>query len=527
MHMLLLFVVGLALLRIPGGAPMAATESSSVSRPHEIRTVFFDRGVRPLTVGASTRQTRSWVVLSVPTDDRGPFPLAIILHGAHTFCSSGRARDWPCPNGSEVANHDGFSWLAEALARRGFVAIAVGINAEFAQPADKTGSVAASIIERDVLGPLSIPNTKFASWFDPTVVDRSKVILIGHSRGAAIASVLGRGEPSRSLSLPVSSAILLAPTADTVNPALLADVPTAVFIGSCDGDTGVDGGQFFTASMSRVRRAPVALLLSRGATHNALNERLRPEPSDQANPDCAGSVRLDPDAQRSQVADLVPQIVGALQTFGSLSSARSILDVTRADDRIAPGLRIVHLDPTGRRRSILEPSYGWPFRGATTTGLWVVRCPAGISSPFRSPGTEACRRLELTELVGRPASTQFSWTTTGGRLRLSHPRLAAGSVLVLRAFANPLSIGSGTEVTALVTGTDPATREQPAWSKSVRFPAASIGEPITDAGLRRGAVLWSEHRIVLPSPTSVTTLTITGPSIGALDIVGIEAVITR
>ncbi len=372
-----------------------------------------------------------------------------------------------------------------------------------------------------------MPKSKFASWFDPADVDLSKVILIGHSRGAAIAAVLGRGDPGRSVRVPVASAILLAPTSDTVNPALLADVPTAVVIGSCDGDTGVDGGQFFTASMSRIRRTPVALLLMRGATHNAVNERLRLEPPDAANPDSADDVRLDAEAQRLQVADLVPNVLHALRGYPAAPlSSRSMLDVTRADDRFAPGIRVVHLDPTDRRRSLLEPSNGWPSSGATATGLRIVRCPAGLSSPFRSPGTEPCHRLELTELVGRPASTQLNWTATGGTLRLSHQRLAAGSVLLVRMFADPLSIGPRTEVTAILTGSD-TTQTKPTWSRLVRFPAASIGAPITETGLRRGAVLWSERRIVIPSDTSATTFTITGPSKGALDVVGIEAVIIR
>ena len=549
LHHLVPFVV-FALLPLPGGAPGASTApSSSVvrsississtpsaprgpipgteTRPHTIRTAFFDSGVRPLTVGTTTTPVRSWGVVSAPTDGRGPFPLVVILHGAHAFCSSGRARNWPCPDGTEVANHDGFSWLSEAMARQGFVAVAIGMNAEFARPADEVGAVTASLVERDVLAPLSVPGTKFASWLDPAVVDRSTIILLGHSRGGAVAAVLGRGDPDRRLSAPVAAAVLIAPTSDTVSPELLADVPTAVVIGSCDGDSGVDGGEFLTAAMPRVRRTPIALFLMRGATHNAVNERLRPEPPDRANPDCADDVRLGEDAQRSQLADLVPRIIRALKGYAAApAGAGSMLDVKRADDRTAPGIRLVQLDPTIRRRSLLEPSAGWPSPNARASGLRVVGCPAGMSSPFLAPGTESCHRVELTELVGRPASLHLDWTAVGGTLRLSHRRLPAGAVLVLRAFADRLSVGPGSDITATVTGSDPG-QALPPWSAQVRFPTATLGEPIAEAGLRRGAVLWSERRIVLPVATSATSLTITGPITGALDVVGVESVSTR
>lgn len=497
------------------------------ARPHAVRTTFFDGGVRPLTVGTTTTPVRSWGVVSAPTDGRGPFPLVIVLHGAHAFCASGRAREWPCPDGTEVPNHDGFSWLAEALARQGFVTVAFGMNAEFARPSDEVGAVTASLVERDVLAPLSARGAKFASWLDPATVDRSKVILIGHSRGGAVAAVLGRGDPGRRLSVPIAASVLIAPTSDTVSPELLADVPSAVVIGSCDGDSGVDGGAFLTAAMPRVRRSPIALFLMRGATHNAVNERLGPESPDRANPDCADDVRLGAAAQRSELADLVPQIIRALIGYAVAPTAtRSLLDVTRADDRVAPGIRLVQLDTTVRRRTLLAPSAGWPVAEAKVTGLRIVRCPAGMSSPFLAPGTESCHRVELSELVGRPASLHLDWTAVGGTVRVSHRRLPAGAVLVVRAFADPLSVVPGTDITATVTGSDPG-QALPPWSAQVRFPVAAIGEPIAEAGLRRGAVLWSERRIVLPSATSATTLTITGPSNGALDVVGIEAVTTR
>jgi hypothetical protein len=47
------------------------------------------------------------------------------------------------------------------------VAVAIGLNTEYARPANVLGAVTASLIERDVLGPFSVPTSKFAGWLDP------------------------------------------------------------------------------------------------------------------------------------------------------------------------------------------------------------------------------------------------------------------------------------------------------------------------------------------------------------------------
>ncbi len=525
-----LLLSALAFLNIAAGVSAGhATTSVRNDVPartpsHSIRTSFFDNGILPLTVGSKTTKARSWGAVSAPTDGTGPFPLVILLHGAHAFCASGRARAWPCPNGGEVPNHDGLSWLAEALAAQGFVAVAIGNNEEYARPTSDVGAATASLIERDVLHPLAVPGARFASWLDPATVDQRRVVLVGHSRGGAVAAVLGRGDRARRLSVPVAASVLLAPTSDTVAPALLADVPTAVVIGSCDGDSGVDGGEYLTTTAARARRRPLALVLMTGANHNAVNDRLDPERVDPKNPDCAADARLNATEQRAQLSVLIPGVIRALTaSTADPVAVGSVLDTTRPDDRVATGLRIVHFDAGTRRTSLLDPSGQWPAQAVTTSGFRSVACPAGRSSPYANPGTELCHRLEITELVGRPASIHLDWTKTGGTLRLSHRRLPAGGILVLRLFVDPLSVAPDSEMIAVVSGSDPG-QARPGWSTEVRWPTARLSEPIAEAGLRRGVVLWSERRIVLPADSSSTSVTIRSPDRGAIDVVGIEFV---
>ncbi len=495
---------------------------------HEITTTLFDRGRLPLTVTGTQAgaggivSAKSWGVVSAPSDAGGPFPLAIVLHGAHAFCATnGRSRVWPCadaagdPTGGEVPNHDGMSYLTEALARRGFVAIAVGVNAEYAVDVGLVGAVSAAIIERDVVVPLSSPASAVggALPIDASIVDLTRVVLVGHSRGGAVAAVIGRSDADRRIGVAVSGMVLLAPTSDTVSPDGLADVPTAVVLGSCDGDTGVDGGEFATAALTRKRQAPVALVLLHGATHNAINDRLAEEPMVPGRPGCGDAERLTPKAQRGALADLVPDLARSVLGEPPRDPRNKAFDTMRADDRVTAQSRVVHID--GRSRSVLiDPVAPWPPAGASAIGFVPTLCPGGISSPYRSPGTEPCHRVELPEVVGRPASIHLAWSAVGASVSIPVVPAVTHRTLVLRLYADPVATAPG-EVLLSVTDTS-------GWSSTFSVTVPTVGEPIGDLDVRRGAVLWSERRVTIPTGLSSVTLSIIGPSSGAIDLVGAD-----
>ncbi|MDX8140703.1 hypothetical protein SK854_01175 [Lentzea sp. BCCO 10_0061] len=55
----------------------------------------------------------------------GEHPLVLLAHG----CWKPGAHDqWPCPAGDAFPSHRGYDYLAEELARQGFVVVPVSVN---------------------------------------------------------------------------------------------------------------------------------------------------------------------------------------------------------------------------------------------------------------------------------------------------------------------------------------------------------------------------------------------------------------
>ncbi len=412
-----------------------------------------------------------------------------------------------------------------ALAASGYAAVAPGVDAEYAaadaSPAQLrwVGEVATAIVERDVLAPLRRGVPAAGGALDPARVDLDGLVLVGHSRGAAVAGVIGQA--GRPLSVPVRAAVLLAPGADTVDPSLLADRPTAVVLGTCDGDTGIDGGELLTAAMRRPRRTPVALVVVEGATHNAYNAGLGPDPELLGRPACDDANRLSPAAQRSAMARLVPELLRSLTGRPAATTVASALTRrTRPDDRVVPGVRVVHVDTVPGRRTVLAATAPWPTRGSEASGMQVTRCPAGRSSPYRNPRDRAVPSRRALRARGPPATLQLGWSAPGAALRVGLDG-DAGAVVVLRLYADPLDIDPAVGVVELrVTGDGPSGT----WSRNVSVPVSPVGDPLAGTTVRRGALLWSERRLVLPARTATLSLAVVTPSAGSVGLLGIDLV---
>ena len=509
----------------PPVSPTSTAATTSTSPPdtgqHAIQTVVYDAGMQQLP-DATADTRRWWGVVSAPSDGPGPFPVAVVLHGAHSFCSGASGtRAWPCPDGTEIPNHEGLAYLTDALARRGFVAIAPGLNAEYALDRDgrAPGTITAAIVERDLR---ALQTGQPAFGINPSIVDTSRLVLVGHSRGGSIAAVLARPDSVLSASYPTRGVVLLAPSPDTVGPDRLADVAAVVVVGTCDGDTGVTSARFATDALMANRRTPVGLVLMDGATHNAINDRLAPEDLLSGRPGCGDGDRLTPSAQRELLAASVPELARRVLGAPAAGIGATIFEPMRAEDTGSPRMSVVHIDPSSARMSLL-PDLTLPGAGdRLSTGFATTWCPAGNYSSYSRPGTERCHRVELDDLVGTPAALAMTWEQPGASLTAPVGVDAPGAVLVVRAFTDPIDerMGPG-PVMLQLSGRRP---DASIWTAQITVPVAALGVPFPPFGARRGAVLWTEQRLPLDTPLTAVTLTVMSPAQGSIQLVSLETV---
>jgi len=505
----------------PSSTAVSTSTSPRDEGEHAIQTVVYDAGMQQLPEAtAGTR--RWWGVVSAPSDGPGPFPVAVVLHGAYSFCSGASGtRAWPCPEGTELPNHEGLAYLTDALARRGFVAIAPGLNAEYALDRDgrTPGAITTAIVERDLR---ALQTGQPAFGINPSIVDTSQIVLVGHSRGGSIAAMLARSDSVLSASYPTRGVVLLAPSPDTVEPDRLADVAAVVVVGTCDGDTGVTSARFAAAALTAKRRTPVGLVLMDGATHNAINDRLAPEEMLSGRPGCGDGDRLTPSAQRDLLAASVPELARKVLGAPASGIGAAIFESTRADDIVNSRISVVHIDPSSARLSLL-PDLTSPGAGdRLSNGFATAWCPAGSYSSYSRPGTERCHRVELDDLVGTPAALAMSWEQPGASLTAPIGIDAPGSVLVVRAFADPIDerMGSGPVILQL-SGRRP---DASIWTAQMTVPVAPLGLPFAPFSARRGAVLWTEQRLALDTPLTAVTVTVLSPAQGSIQLVSLETV---
>lgn len=237
---------------------------------------------------------RIWGVAGTPRLDHGSRverrPLVIVAHGRHgDNCPAGPfdSETWPC-FGREQRNELGLTYLVRALAKHGMFAIAPNLNAAFTsgwgEPDDRRRWPA--IVDRTLQAIFSPDNPADAAkgrtipGFSPARIDPRRIGILGHSLSGtntvrwarARSDMLGDREAIRRGRGPVRSIYLLAPATGGGPP---PDVPTAMMLASCDGDTGTEGRAYLRAARrDRDRRRAFRAGTLRGANHNYFNRLL-------------------------------------------------------------------------------------------------------------------------------------------------------------------------------------------------------------------------------------------------------------
>jgi hypothetical protein len=143
--------------------------------------------------------------------------------------------------------------------------------------------------------------------------------------------------------------------------------------------------------------------------------------------------------------------------------------------------------------------------GVTEEGITTHFCPEGYYTPAVMPGSEPCRRVNLT-IPGNPALAVVSWEEPGGAWRFDLPDgdLSGYTALSLRAAVDPLSTLNAPDShqafslqltdRAGNTAAVPTRPDEPA----LGFPAGLVEEDDTfEGGLFTGRVPMTTIRLPL------------------------------
>ena len=405
-------------------------------------------------------------VLSVPDAGDGPHPVMLILHGSHAGCPLNEfgVDVWPCP-GEEQLNYLGFEYLVRELAARGFVALAININAEntfgFGEPV--AGERLLQIVDAH-LSALATAAAGGSNGFGVAlegVADMRRLAFAGHSRGGEMANWLatevGLDRPISYAERgygPVSGLLLVAPALATVGTNG-TNVPLAVILPACDADVVDLHGQVFYDQLRPAvdSNPPATTFYLEGAGHNGFNGAIGGDLFGLPDrPDC--EMLMEPAEQQAFLVDYADAFLTSLFSYDPMSreEAAAALGMevqAPAPDELlgSPGL-VTTMAAADDRRAVFIPAgeeelttnrLGGPV---TATGLFVRYCREGYFLPADEPGSEPCKRPNLT-VPGNPSMVVLGWEEQGSELSFAVPEgegdLSRFTTLSLRAAVDPLS----------------------------------------------------------------------------------------
>ncbi|HEY9879733.1 MAG TPA: hypothetical protein V6D29_14840 [Leptolyngbyaceae cyanobacterium] len=383
-------------------------------------------------------------IMAVP-DGVGPFPVVVILHGRHSGCHFTQpwsASIWPCPAGLETRFDQGFDYLAEKLARQGYLTLAVDLNGAYTFSYGATATNYNSLPNQRSLQIIDAHLTRLAAanrgdavgfGMDLTgKVDLSRLVLIGHSMGGSAAAVSGlmrqRHTSAEQVTAglgPVSALLLVAPTpSGAIDAAPLAytlpDVPVSVLLGGCDRDIfDFSSLYYYEAAAQTPRQHTVASVLIPGANHHFFNRALvEDDYSRQLDnaPVCAAQspLRLSRQAQEDFLVSYIQDFLATVFAEGNAPIGWAATQT--APDRLyqVPVLTNLSLAAQNQRSLLnLKPSAPFPASLHVVGTLSLQQCPA----------LQACDRY-FRPRPQFPTVLRLSWQDRSGRLQVNLPNAA-------------------------------------------------------------------------------------------------------
>jgi dienelactone hydrolase len=331
-------------------------------------------------------------VIALPAGP-GPHPVAVILHGAGFGCPPADATrtTWPC-GGAEQPNWTGFSYLASALAARGYIVLVPDVNAQYEVAyGEAKGFERLAALTRAHLEHLAAAAVGEEAGFGADLrgrVDLESIVLTGHGRSAdgalAIAApAAGAFDPSAlpARQVPVKALLLIAPEGQSQSPQSqlvgisassvismaesLPDVPLGVILAECDGIVPeLAGARIYEAArLVEDRGSLAAEVFLNGASHNAFNRFLEADDGQALvgqRAGCEPEVRLDLEAQRKFLAQYTADFFDVvLGRPGAETAVRAVrLDAAVSEPVLLYGqAALTSLSvPAERRLRVVAPS---------------------------------------------------------------------------------------------------------------------------------------------------------------------------
>lgn len=250
-------------------------------------------------------------VIAVPSGE-GPFPVALFLHGSYVACTAPTEEMdvYPCPPEFDLKKHEGFSYLAEALAEAGYLTIIPDISAEYnngyAEPL--FGERTSQIID------LHLNALADGEDFGVPIgveIDFEKIVVATHSRGGQLAIKYLYDENA---SYDFSALVMITPADVAAEEIVPDDLPTAVIISECDGDVGIQAPlNVIENQLPTLRPNLTAIYTLEGANHNGYNTKLESDLGDA----CDDSELISPESQQEFLAGFVPDFFDLALALGS------------------------------------------------------------------------------------------------------------------------------------------------------------------------------------------------------------------
>ena len=387
----------------PAAGRAAPISSGVVAASTTIERRAYDLGRAELSVLAADGRphvlpTRLVGELTAPRGTAGRLPVVVLLHGAHAACAGGpyggEGAEFPClPGWEPVESYTGYRYLADRLAREGFLVISVdgrpvapfdhtsrpfpdGAEADTATWMDLRARIVDAQLRR--LARAGAGETGDAVDFGLPLagrVDAGDVGLVGHSRGgeAVVWTALIAGPRPYA----VRSIVAIAPT-DFGRRLLPPSIPFAVLLPTCDGDVSdLEGADFYDDARNTVRTQPLLQVAIEGANHDFFNTvwpdewgipsagTVPVDPGGYCDPAAIGDTRLTRSEQETVGSDIVSDFLRGTMRGEARLLAR--LGVGAAPPRQIAGVPVIarSQQPTAARVDV-APMNGSPYQLAQT-----------------------------------------------------------------------------------------------------------------------------------------------------------------